>query len=223
MLLEKINSLSTYYKVINKAKKIKNESENYRLVNLKLQDSLKRLNSVILVFSHLSINDKYKRENLFVDKPDFSSVMQVIDQMSEKIITKSEAERILNLLKEIEKPIREQWEKYSIENSKNAISLIEMIKPLIGYSARFTLLLDDLKSFKNSWPVTEKEIISFKKKLDSCEEDIKNLEITEGIMHFLIKVLNGNATINDLDQSIINWSRNHDFSSKLEIKFRKNL
>jgi len=225
MLLKKIDKLNDYYKYLNNVKKEKFELSIIEDINSKLQISVNRLRSIILAFSNLNVSDKYRISTIINNKPDFSSVLNIIKKLEEQIdknisITKPEIKKLINELDLIERPIRENWEKYLTINSQNAINLIEMIKPLIGNSDDFVILLYDLKNYKRKWPISKKEIILFRNKLMQCENKINELDINDEIQVFLIKVLSGEAVIDDLDLEILNWIRSHNFAFKLAINFR---
>lgn len=223
MLIDDIAKLTKYYKKINSTKKKEKEISSFEQFNQRIETFIKRAESLKEVYNNLCIEDEYKVENLFMIQPDFSDILELIDKYIQNIndsviLSKNDADKIQMKLNEIETPLKNEWSEYVDKNIQNAKNLINMISPLIG-EYKSQNLIEDIENYKNRWPVSEREIIKFKSNLSKCEEAIKELDITEEVQEFLLRVMDGIATIENLNEEILYWIKQHNFSTKLYINF----
>ncbi len=211
-------------KIINETKAVKQFALSVAMA--KKNDEQKRIDA--------KFNSAIKDIDVELDRISYTSDMtnfvcpgEIIDGLKELIdfcrsainnsfVTEQQVFKIKDDTKKIKKKLSEEWNEYYESETKSLKEILELSRNIAGININSLLVnLQQSKDWEANKIIREKMMDSIEKAKDL----INKLGLNENIIAFLRKMVNQEATLQDVDDEILKWIKDENLESKIKINF----
>lgn len=211
-------------KIINETKAVKQFALSVAMA--KKNDEQKRIDA--------KFNSAIKDIDVELDRISYTSDMttfvcpgEIIDGLKELIdfcrnainnsfVTEQQVFKIKDDTKKIKKKLSEEWNEYYESETKSLKEILELSRNIAGININSLLVnLQQSKDWEANKIIREKMMDSIEKAKDL----INKLGLKENIIAFLRKMVNQEATLQDVDDEILKWIKDENLESKIKINF----
>lgn len=123
--------------------------------------------------------------------------------------------------KKLTDELKVEWEEFYREETTVSVNLLNTVKEITTERSKAETVLVRIKNGA-TWIQDERTMELFVDGLVEAERIIKALKLESLQILFLRKVAQGTATIDDLNESVLDWIRKNELGGKLSIKFNAN-
>ncbi|UWE03390.1 hypothetical protein [Laceyella sacchari] len=218
MLIEKmdlsIRLIQDVVEVKKNEKKIKDQLQFSSIVKKEIPNKIAALQSIYL----LKKKEGFPSFNISV-----SSVLHKVEQLlevMEKQPGKEKIERIIRELQEIEDEGKKQWANYVRKQNEGILNVLLLLQKVAPDDESLSHLIVYFQRSTKIWPLTSAKLEQYENKLKQGKQKLSEWKTNETIHAFLEKVSNNEATLDDLNDEVLNWLRVHQLSSNLMIKIK---
>ncbi len=152
------------------------------------------------------------------------SIYHLLNEMLLKLddaaLESPELNRLSSAIHKLNVHLRVKWEEFVRRSCDDVLELLEVVIPLVGDPSRAWAAVSKIKNFLEKWPVSPEDVSSFTQAITEGKKIIASLNVDNKIRNFLILVANGNASLADLDDDVMNWVKKHRLESRIAITFR---
>ena len=213
-----INSINAYYDTRAKLQNNKKFSEN--LIKLSAQTEILKK---ALVLDSFMENQSLIQTTLFSIE-DRDNLLGMLDECGEKVVGHDlDAATISLLERDIKKIVDNQkngWIMASKAYADNVVDSLNSMASLLDNPAAAHALKKTIEALQTRWPITEQDIIYFKKKVAEGQSLLDTLPIDDPeILEFIKKLSKREATLNDLTDKALLWVRRNDLESRIKLLF----
>lgn len=133
----------------------------------------------------------------------------------------STTQYILSESKKLYAVIGSEWCEYYQNLAANVLSLLDTVKGIVPDATKVTYATNKIKKAA-TWNTSVENYNSLRQGLADADRIFKDLSLDKDsdIMAFLKLVSEGNATLLDLTDEILNWIKKEKIESKIRINFR---
>lgn len=217
MLRDKINKTQ---ELMMRAKEAQSIQERHRrsiefagLVKEKLPPLLKEVQSVRLV------------EQIYPNQWQLPPVEETLRGLKELMDSIEQEPRVKfgNVLRSFEpfqREVKSQWPaivKKQHQDSKKALLVFRRIRK---DDTQIERMLQNFDSLEKLWPVTEKNLTHYQNTLLEAKHFISSLGAGVQIQQFLEKMAIGQATLDDMNDEVLQWIRAQGLTSQVYISFK---
>lgn len=114
----------------------------------------------------------------------------------------------------------QEWNEYYTKSTSNILGLIEAVKGILPDETKASYATNKIKKAA-TWNKSIENLNYLKQGLEEAKQILTeiNLDENSSILAFLKLVSEGNATIADLTDEILEWIKKENLSSKIGIRF----
>jgi hypothetical protein len=134
--------------------------------------------------------------------------------------SKEKLENVIRDLRTISEEGRRKWQLYVTSCNSGVINVLAILQKIAPHDAELASHIQSLTRFEQKWPVTDAVWNQYKAQLESARQKLSHLNTNTTIQDFLIKVSRNQATIEDLNNDVLTWLKQHQMSSNLMITIR---
>jgi|GEM_PF-3302680 hypothetical protein len=128
---------------------------------------------------------------------------------------------IKETLSEQEKQLQGEWKHYVNFVSCSMENTLGILRPLLDNPLKVIEITTKLNYFRGQWPVEERHLVGLDEVIAGGSKIISNLSLDGEIENFLVKVIQQEARLTDLNQKIIDWLNDKKMSKYLVISIER--
>lgn len=125
---------------------------------------------------------------------------------------------IKKTLNEINEEASSQWSEYYSDETKSIEELLSLARNVAGSDVGSLLI--DIRSAKD-WKSNDAYLDKMTLGLKNAKNLIMKLDLQDNIVEFLKKMMNQEATLEDLDDDVMEWITREGIKSKIKIGFTR--
>jgi hypothetical protein len=130
---------------------------------------------------------------------------------------------LLSRIQKLTKKIKEQWRLYAIAQTQQLFELLKLVLPLPEVQAQQHIFIDlqgKLTKFFDYPPDSVYALAEFDQALQELRELLSQIEgLSTGVRAFLQKTLDGQATLADLTDEVLQWCREGEHAKVFVVRF----
>lgn len=134
-------------------------------------------------------------------------------------VKKRDIDELGRMAEDADEKIKISWQDYMKLRNSDLIDSLDLIEKLVDDIVKVHQLRHSLENIGESWPVNKSQIEKYEVAVDESTKLIDQLDIKDNIKVFLKLVMNGEATLEDIDEDIYEWLKKQKVLSKMKIVY----
>ncbi|MST52779.1 hypothetical protein [Hornefia butyriciproducens] len=215
MIVDLLNRKIEELKELRRLESIKANKALQEATDLKYQAFVKEM--------HQAIDTVYyaDKELGFIVSPDTKTQINGMLVAAQEVTKSGFADKDLlasaqTALKNTQNAIRKEWSSHFTIITSTTTSTLKAINAID--TERVSKCLSNINSAE-IWGDDKDKLSNLKDALSEAKTLIQSLNLDDGIISFLTKMNAGQATINDLDEIVLDWIRKEGLESRIKLKF----
>lgn len=219
MLIDTLNECIIEIKAINELKTVSADTKMQATLDYNFKQQV------------ISLKQKIEEVDLAVKNSDFCPSTNVVSKLKSsleacnKVIQTGAANNatttyIISEIKKLNTEIGQEWADYYTKSTAKILSLLDTVKGVLPYEDKVKFTVNKIKKAA-TWNITVDNYNYLKQGLAEVDQILDDLDLDRDsdIMTFLNLVSEGNATIRDLTDEILDWIKAEDLGDKMFIGF----
>lgn len=121
-------------------------------------------------------------------------------------------------LKELDKGLQQLWVLYVERQISEPLRVLRLCLALYQQTSEIQAMIKQLEQVATKWPINQADIRLFDTKLKEVTEQVARLDAKPEVQTFLEKVSRRQATIADLNETVLQWLREQKVDNNLFIR-----
>jgi len=219
MLAEKIKKTTSALKELHQVEHRSTQEQAYKKILTEVQAASALGVNWLTYFKLLHNWDKEKFQ-----KPEFNETIAQIDLIITKLTSESDSPKATQLqpvkdyFEKLILNLKGAWESYILSKSESNLDMLSALEGIIGKTV-VASKKQSIKSLSETWPPDVEVINQLTKNLADINGLISGLNVTQKIIHFLIRVQTEEARLDELNCEIEEWLDNHSVKRKIKLSF----
>ena len=215
MILNQLDNKIKQMQDLQKLKLRKQKQEQQKATEEKFRKLIQKVHDFLKVYAYITQNlDFEASEQLRSECRGFLEELKKsieLGNIDKELLNSSDAR-----FNEILKSIESEWEGHHSSLTSNVINYLKVISGID--SARVASCISGINSAKE-WSLKESNYIKLRNALDNANDLILSLNLNEDVMAFLTKMTVGQATVQDLNETVLVWIKKEGLDKKIRLSF----
>ena len=199
-------------------KKTKNDSD-YRTIVDDFFNTIEKLHQIIKMMDYTITSETAQNLEDGLNKLNDAVTAGIVDPDS-----LSSARQQIN--RKINTSLSKEWKSYYQKKTKNSISKLDTLGNLVGSPEMIASIRTNISNGAEwsglalSDDGINTRLTLFKSSLDKIDELEKNMNLSDEIKDFIVKVTSRKAKVSDVNESIIEWIKKENLDDRFVISFK---
>jgi hypothetical protein len=115
--------------------------------------------------------------------------------------------------------VKSQWEMFMSQYGQEVLQVLDVIAPLLTDQTRAKGVQTIIRNASVKWIPSKTDLKNLAEAVAEGREIVDELQVDEKIRDFLVMITKSQATLDILDDEVLQWIRAHELESRLIIKF----
>ncbi|WP_149847127.1 hypothetical protein [Paenibacillus sp. 37] len=217
MLKDRIKSTQLLIQQVKEAQQVQDRhrrSEEFgQLVQEKVPTFVKEVRAIRMV------------EKNYPGQWHLSSVNETMQSLKELMLNIRHEPRgkfgnIVRSFEPLQREAKMQWPAIAKEQHQDNKKALEVFRRIHQETSKLDNILQEFTSIEKKWPLSEQDLIRYQNVLKEATQFITTLGASSQIQQFLEKMAAGKATLNDLNDEVLQWIRSQDLTSRVFMTFK---
>ena len=215
MIVDLLNRKIKEMKELRRLESIKANKAQQKATDQKYQTFVKEMHMFIETLNYAD-----KELGFIVDSETKTQIDKMLIQAKDVPKTGLADKEVLSsaqtMLKSIQNSIRKEWNSHFISITSSTTNTLKVINAIDN--ERVNKCLEEIEHAE-IWVDDKKMLKRLKDALSEAKALIQSLSLDDAIIEFLTKMNTGQATIIDLDETVLEWIKKEGLESRIKLKF----
>lgn len=224
MLMDSIKSNLELINEVNKKSENIAQKEHFNKLYKKFESLERRFNKPIYSSTHIKYffkdidlnNINYKIDKLISYT---SYLINNIENMNE--VRSNKIGVLVEKTEDIDDSIKDYWQNTMISRNESIDNTLNLIENIIDDKLKILKLKKNIRDINRNWPVSKQNIDNYKIAIEQGNKLIKDLNVDGNIQNFLELVSNQEATLEHMDNEILEWLKKQNLLYKIKVIYSK--
>lgn len=127
---------------------------------------------------------------------------------------------IVRSFEPLQREAKAQWPAIAKEQHQDSKKGLEVFRRIHNETSTIDNLLQTFTNIEKTWPLSEQNLKHYQNVLEEAKQFIASLGASPQIQHFLEKMAAGTATLDDLNDEVLQWIRAQHLTSNVFMTFK---
>lgn len=151
-----------------------------------------------------------------------NEAMQGLKELMENVRhePRSKFGHIIRSFEPLQREAKAQWPGIAKEQHQDSKKALEVFHRIHQETIRIESMLKEFTDIEKKWPLSEHDLNRYQNVLQEAKQFIASLGASPQIQHFLEKMAASTATLDDLNDEVLQWIRAQQLTSNVFMTFK---